>query len=157
MRLSQPSLAALALLLTGCLAQAQGAGEPLAVAPKDIAAPLEPLAEVEAVTLRREPDSPALGIVVHGQANTGGWVAPRLVRLDGIAGLAPAPEGVATFLFVAQPPQGMATQAFTQVEGRALWPRPPRDLRGVRVIGRQGCAGAWLDETAAGDPCGTRK
>ncbi len=140
---------AAALMAGGCAARAQGLG-----APGEMRPPLEPLAVVDEVDLRRDDATGGLVIVARGQANTGGWSEPRLVRVAAVAGAAPAPEGVASFVLAAAPPQGMATQAFARVETAALWPQPPQRLRGVRVLARSGCAGAWVAGAGGGDPCG---
>ncbi len=81
--------------------------------------------DVQVRELRTSP--PRLQITARGRTRTGGWSDPEL------RGPRPRANGVYEFRFVAQPPEGMSTQALTPIRATVTIPRPP-NYRGVRII-----------------------
>lgn len=78
---------------------------------------------IASVSLKSVPGKPgARRLVVTARVNTTGWRDGRLLRVNS----AYAPNGVLTFVMVAQPPRGIAGMAFTTVRAsKVLTALPP--------------------------------
>jgi hypothetical protein len=86
---------------------------------------------VDAVRLWITRAAPRMHIEASGTVNTGGWTHPELSPVD--HGQAPS-DGVYEFAFVAEPPQGPATQALSPIAATYTAENPPADLKAIRVI-----------------------
>ncbi|WP_404789131.1 hypothetical protein [Altericista sp. CCNU0014] len=84
--------------------------------------------EVKLFPLRTFPAK--LKISASGTVPTGGWSHPQLVPFTYIQ--AP-PDGIYDFDFVAEPPDGSATQAITPIAAEFLWENLPQGLKGIRI------------------------
>ena len=75
--------------------------------------------------------APRMHIDASGTVNTGGWTGPELRPVD--HGKASS-DGVYDFAFVAEPPEGPATQALSPIQATYTAEDPPENLRAIRVI-----------------------
>lgn len=84
--------------------------------------------EVHEVTVRAMESYPEqLSITARGTTRTGGWKNPQLHRRGD------AKDGVYEFNFIAEPPQGLATQMVSPITA-TLTMKKPADFRAVRVF-----------------------
>ncbi|SCY11301.1 hypothetical protein SAMN05216420_102337 [Nitrosospira sp. Nl5] len=100
--------------------------------------------EVELAVLESFP--PQLRIDASGTVPTGGWSNPRLVPYIYIQ---PPPDGIFDFDFVADPPEGIATQVISPIDAIYVWKDFPEKFRGVRIHASQNAKTALLE---AGEP-----
>lgn len=85
--------------------------------------------EVSEVTVTK--DGTAVTITAKGQVNSGGWSKPVLVPYIYVT---PPADGVYTFEFVANEPEGMSTMALAPVEAKHVWKDVPAGAKSVRVV-----------------------
>src|SRR5688500_17453041 len=85
---------------------------------------------------------PKLQITASGTVRTGGWSNPRL---DPYVFIQPPPNGIYDFDFVADPPEGPATEVITPVEAVHVWENFPEGVKGVRLHAVQNSKTALLD------------
>ncbi|MDQ3185105.1 MAG: hypothetical protein M3Q16_01300 [Pseudomonadota bacterium] len=85
---------------------------------------------------------PQLRISASGNVPTGGWSNPRLVPYIYIQ---PPPDGIYDFDFVADPPEGIATQVISPIEVVHVWKDLPDRLKGVRIHASQNSKTALLE------------
>lgn len=97
--------------------------------------------EVQLAVLESFP--PKLRITATGTVRTGGWSNPKLVPYIFIQ---PPPDGIYDFDFVADPPEGAATQVISPIEAVHLWENLPESVKGVRVHASQNSKSALLDD-----------
>lgn len=107
--------------------------------------------EVKLAVLESFP--PNLRILASGTVPTGGWTNPRL---EPFIFIQPPPNGIYDFDFVADPPEGSATQVITPIEVAHLWENLPEGAKGVRVHAAQNSKTALLDDTGHPDRQPTR-
>ncbi|HED35478.1 MAG TPA: hypothetical protein ENJ08_14880 [Gammaproteobacteria bacterium] len=77
---------------------------------------------------------PKLSIVAQGSVPSGGWSDPHLIPYIYIQ--AP-PDGIYDFDFIATPPDGLATQAFADIEVSHTLESIDNGLKGIRVHASQ--------------------
>src|SRR5687768_13959267 len=107
--------------------------------------------EVELAVLESFP--PKLRIFASGTVPTGGWTNPRL---EPFIFIQPPPNGIYDFDFVADPPEGPATQVITPIEVVHLWDPLPEGVKGVRIHAMQNSKTALLDHSGHPDRAPTR-
>ena len=95
---------------------------------------LRRVAKILAVTHQVQTSQPPnLLITAVGEVPTGGWSDVVLLRRIYVA--EPA-DGIYEYDLLAKPPDGPATQAFTQVKAANLWEKiDPAKVKGIRVFG----------------------
>ena len=98
--------------------------------------------EVELAVLESFP--PKLRITAYGTVPTGGWTHPRL---EPFIFIQPPPDGIYDFDFVADPPEGPATQVITPIGVVHLWDPLPEGVTGVRIHAAQNSKTALLDHS----------
>ncbi len=99
------------------------------------------ISEVRLAVLESFP--PKLQITAMGNVPIGGWSNPQLTPFVNIQ--AP-PDGIYDFDFVADPPEGAATQVISPIHAVYVWDSFPAELRGVRINAAQNSKTAWLDD-----------
>lgn len=78
---------------------------------------------------------PNLSIQVRGEVPTGGFQAPKLVRVNYVI---PPDDGIQDYFLYATPPAGLATQVISEVAATDLWESFSEEapwLKGVRIHG----------------------
>jgi hypothetical protein len=108
--------------------------------------------EVKLLTLRTFP--PKLQISASGTVPTGGWSNPQLIPFNYIQ--APT-DGIYDFDFIADPPDGAATQVITPIEAGFLWENLPAGLKGIRIHASMNSKVAFLnseDSSCEGEDAG---
>lgn len=98
--------------------------------------------EVELFILESHP--PKLRITASGNVRSGGWSNPRL---EPFISIQPPPNGIYDFDFVADPPEGPATDAITPIGVVHLWDPMPEGVKGVRVHAEQNSKTALLGDS----------
>lgn len=91
-------------------------------------------------TLKSNP--PKLAIVAKGSVPSGGWSGSMLIPYTYIQ--AP-PDGIYDFDFVGVPPDGLATQAFAEIEASLTLETIADGLKGVRVHASQNAVVSLLN------------
>lgn len=86
---------------------------------------------------------PKLQITATGNVSTGGWSSPQLRP---VANIQAPPDGIYDFDFVADPPQGPATQVISPIHAVYVWDSFPAEVKGVRVNAAHSSITAWLDD-----------
>ncbi|SCX81285.1 hypothetical protein [Nitrosospira sp. Nsp13] len=86
---------------------------------------------------------PKLRITATGNVPTGGWSNPQL---NPVVNIQAPPDGIYDFDFVADPPEGPATQVISSIQAVYVWDSFPADVKGVRVNAAQNSITAWLDD-----------
>jgi len=118
--LALPAFAALSLLAS-CVAS------PPALPPIRASAKL--IHSVQDVTVRVMESHPEqIHVEARGEASSGGWTKPQLRAVSD-----PRPGGIYVLEFVAEPPEGIATQALTPISATTTFVKP-KGFRGVEVI-----------------------
>lgn len=107
--------------------------------------------EVKLAVLESFP--PKLQINVSGTVPTGGWSNPKLKPYIFIQ---PPPDGIYDFDFVADPPDGPATQVISPIHADYLWNSFPENVKGVRVHAAQNSKTAMLNGSGHPDRQPTR-
>lgn len=91
----------------------------------------EKISEVTNVTLViQKTNPPRLVVNAKGTVRSGGWSNPQL---SPIVHIVPPEDGIYQFNFEADPPTGIATQAFEEIEAEFIWEDFPVELNGVKV------------------------
>lgn len=103
--------------------------------------PIREVTEVRCTVLESFP--PKLQITATGNVPTRGWSNPQLILFVNIQ--AP-PDGIYDFDFVADPPEGPATQVIFPIHAVYLWDSFPAGAKGVRINAAQNSITAWLDD-----------
>ena len=104
------------------------------------------VAEIELAVLESFP--PKLRITASGTVPTGGWSNPKL---DPYIYIQAPPNGIYDFNFVADPPEGVATQVITPIEAVYTWEHFPEGVKGIRVHASQNSKTALLDDSGHPD------
>jgi len=89
---------------------------------------------------------PKLSIVAQGSVPSGGWSDPHLIPYLYIQ--AP-PDGIYDFDFVATPPDGLATQAFEEIEVNHILESIADGLKGVRIHASQNAIVSLLNDDSS--------
>jgi len=95
--------------------------------------------DVELFVLENHP--PKLRITASGNIPGEGWTNPRL---EPFAFIQPPPDGIYDFDFVADPPEGPATDAITPIGVVHLWEPLPPGVKGVRIHAKHNSKKALL-------------
>jgi hypothetical protein len=69
-------------------------------------------------------------ITAYGTTNTSGWTLPRLQPYIYVQ---PPPDGIWDFVFVAEPPSGIALDVISHITATYVWTLGEKDFRGVRI------------------------
>jgi hypothetical protein len=110
---------------------------------------MEKVLEVNEVKLAvLESFPPKLRIAASGTVPTGGWTNPKL---EPFIFIQPPPDGIYDFDFVADPPEGVATQVITPIEAVYVWENFPEGVKGIRVHASQNSKTALLDDSGHPD------
>jgi hypothetical protein len=104
------------------------------------------VAEIELAVLESFP--PKLRITASGTVPTGGWSNPKL---DPYIYIQAPPDGIYDFNFVADPPEGVATQVISPIEATFIMENLTSDVKGVRIHASQNSKTALLDESGQSD------
>lgn len=104
------------------------------------------VAEIELAVLESFP--PKLRITASGTVPTGGWSNPKL---DPYIYIQAPPDGIYDFNFVADPPEGVATQVISPIEAAFIMENLTSDVKGVRVHASQNSKTALLDDSGQPD------
>lgn len=98
------------------------------------------VAEIALAVLESFP--PKLSITASGTVPTGGWSNPKL---DPYIYIQAPPDGIYDFDFVADPPEGAATQVISPIEAVYIRGNLTPDVKGVRIHASQNSKTAMLD------------
>lgn len=104
------------------------------------------VAEIELAILESFP--PKLRITASGTVPTSGWSNPKL---DPYIYIQAPPDGIYDFNFVADPPEGVATQVISPIEAAFIMENLTSDVKGVRVHASQNSKTALLDDSGQPD------
>jgi hypothetical protein len=104
------------------------------------------VAEIELAVLESFP--PKLRITASGTVATGGWSNPKL---DPYIYIQAPLDGIYDFNFVADPPEGVATQVISPIEATFIMENLTSDVKGVRIHASQNSKTALLDESGQSD------
>jgi hypothetical protein len=104
------------------------------------------VAEIELAVLESFP--PKLRITASGTVPTGGWSNPKL---DPYIYIQAPPNGIYDFNFVADPPEGVATQVISPIEAIFIMENLTSDVKGVRIHASQNSKTALLDDSGHPD------
>jgi hypothetical protein len=104
------------------------------------------VAEIELAVLESFP--PKLRITASGTVPTGGWSNPKL---DPYIYIQAPPDGIYDFNFVADPPEGVATQVISPIEATFIMENLTSDVKGVRIHASQNSKTALLDDSSQPD------
>ena len=104
------------------------------------------VAEIELAVLESFP--PKLRITASGTVPTGGWSNPKL---DPYIYIQAPPDGIYDFNFVADPPEGVATQVISPIEAIFIMENLTSDVKGVRIHASQNTKTALLDDSGQPD------
>ena len=104
------------------------------------------VAEIELAVLESFP--PKLRITASGTVPTGGWSNPKL---DPYIYIQAPPDGIYDFNFVADPPEGVATQVISPIEAAFIMENLTSDVKGVRIHASQNSKTALLDDSGQPD------
>ncbi|SHL37428.1 hypothetical protein SAMN05216428_102186 [Nitrosospira sp. Nsp11] len=104
------------------------------------------VAEIELAVLESFP--PKLRITASGTVPTGGWSNPKL---DPYIYIQAPPNGIYDFNFVADPPEGVATQVISPIEATFSMENLTSDVKGVRIHASQNSKTALLDDSGQPD------
>ena len=104
------------------------------------------VAEIELAVLESFP--PKLRITASGTVPTGGWSNPKL---DPYIYIQAPPNGIYDFNFVADPPEGVATQVISPIEAIFIMENFTSDVKGVRIHASQNSKTALLDDSGQPD------
>jgi hypothetical protein len=104
------------------------------------------VAEIELAVLESFP--PKLRITASGTVPTGGWSNPKL---DPYIYIQAPLDGIYDFNFVADPPEGVATQVISPIEATFIMENLTSDVKGVRIHASQNSKTALLDDSGQPD------
>lgn len=90
---------------------------------------------------------PQLNITAHGTVTTGGWKGAELIPYIYIQ---PPADGIYDYDFVAEPPEGIASQAIASIEANFRLESIPGNLKGVRIYASTNNKIALLDQSSSG-------
>lgn len=110
---------------------------------------MEKILEVTEIALAvLESFPPKLRITTSGTVPTGGWSNPKL---DPYIYIQAPPDGIYDFDFVADPPEGVATQVISPIEAIYIRENLTPDVKGVRIHASQNSKTAMLDNSGQSD------
>ena len=110
---------------------------------------MEKILEVTEIALAvLESFPPRLRVTASGTVPTGGWSNSKL---DPYIYIQAPPDGIYDFDFVADPPEGVATQVISPIEAVYIRENLTQDVKGVRIHASQNSKTAMLDNPGQSD------